>query len=71
MLTNMTKMVAMKIKDEFEEEACQLRLHLQQLSMHKHTSSYVHVWFDKNQKVSMVQHQQIWCMLSYMESYHM
>jgi len=56
MLTNMTKMVAMKIEDEFEEEACQLRLHLQQLSMHKHTSSYGLV---NTQKLSIVQHQWI------------
>jgi len=31
-------------KDEFEEEAYQLRWHLQQLSIHMHISTFIHVW---------------------------
>jgi len=35
-------------EDDIEEEACQLRWHLQQLSMHMHTSAFLHVWFGEN-----------------------
>ena len=31
-------------KDEFEEEAYQLRWYLQQLSIHMHISAFIHVW---------------------------